>query len=212
MKTPSAVKSFPLAIGYSTVLIFALILAIAQSLASAQALNDSPTAIDNFGKVSDQYYRGSQPGIDELSKLKTLGVKTIVDLRKDRISEASVWAREAGLQYINIPLTTDRAATGEQTAYFLNVVNDPVNWPVYVHCKGGRHRTGQMTAIYRITHDGWTADQAYEEMKKYDFKDSIFYPRTLKKYVFSYYHRFTSEKASKTEAGNTAPLTASPLP
>jgi protein tyrosine/serine phosphatase len=211
MKTPYAVKRFPSAFSYCTVLIVSLILAISQNLASAQALNDSPTGIDNFGKVSGRYYRGSQPEIEELAKLKTLGIKTIVDLRKDRVREASAWAREAGLQYINIPLTTHDAATGEQTAYFLNVVNDPVNWPVYVHCKGGRHRTGEMTAIYRITHDGWTANQAYEEMKKYDFEDGMFYPRTLKKYVFSYYERFTSE-ASKTEAGNATPATASPLP
>lgn len=208
--TPSE-KRFRFAIGYSTV-VLALILAISQSLASAQALTESPTGIENFGKVSDRYYRGSQPGVAELVKLKALGVKTIVDLRKDRVREASAWARDAGLQYINIPLTTHDAATKEQTAYFLSVVNDPVNWPVYVHCKGGRHRTGEMTAIYRITQDGWNANQAYEEMRKYDFKDGIFYPRTLKKYVFSYYERFTSEKASKTEAGNTAPLTASPLP
>lgn len=202
--TPSAEKRFRLAVGYSTFLVLALILAISQSLASAQALNESPTSLGNFGKVNDRYYRGSQPEIEELVKLKTFGIKTIVDLRKDRVREASAWAREAGLQYINIPLTTDRAATGEQTTYFLSVVNDPVNWPVYVHCKGGRHRTGEMTAIYRITQDGWTADQAYDEMKKYDFKDSIFYPRTLKNYVFSYYDKFASEKAAKAASGNAA--------
>jgi protein tyrosine/serine phosphatase len=55
--------------------------------------------------------------------------------------------------------------------------------------QGGRHRTGEMTAIYRITHDGWAAEKAYDEMKKYDFEDSFFYPRSLKKYVFSYYER-----------------------
>ena len=31
-------------------------------------------------------------------------------------------------------------------------------------------------------------------MKKYDFEDSFFYPRSLKKYVFSYYERFSSQK------------------
>ncbi|HKS09373.1 MAG TPA: hypothetical protein VJS13_07480, partial [Pyrinomonadaceae bacterium] len=98
---------------------------------------------------------------------------------------------------INIPLSTKRAATGEQTQHFLQLVNDQANWPVYVHCKGGRHRTGEMTAIYRITNDGWTAAQAYEEMKKYDFEDSFFYPRSLKKYVFSYYERFATQNSAK---------------
>jgi protein tyrosine/serine phosphatase len=58
-----------------------------------------------------------------------------------------------------------RPATEEQTASFLKLVNDAANWPVYVHCKGGRHRTGELTAIYRITNEGWTADQTYQEMK-----------------------------------------------
>lgn len=105
------------------------------------------------------------------------------------MAKAPDWARSAGLEYVNIPLTTKRPATEEQTVYFLNIVNDPANWPVFVHCKGGRHRTGEMTAIYRITQDGWTGNQAYEEMKKYDFENSFFYPRSLKRYVFSYYIR-----------------------
>jgi protein tyrosine/serine phosphatase len=114
-------------------------------------------------------------------------------------------ARAAGLQYINIPLTTKRAATADQTDYFLRLVNNQANWPVFVHCKGGRHRTGEMTAIYRITHDGWTAEQAYDEMKKYDFEDSFFYPRSLKKYVFSYYQQFAAQRALKPQPVATSP-------
>jgi protein tyrosine/serine phosphatase len=86
------------------------------------------------------------------------------------------------------------SATEEQTNYFLKLVSDPENWPIYVHCKGGRHRTGEMTAVYRMNSQGWTADQAYEEMKKYDFEDSFFYPRSLKKYVFSYYAQLLTVK------------------
>lgn len=202
------VKRLPFASGHYLLLASLVIVALVQVLANAQSLNE-PIGIDNFGKVSDRYYRGSQPEAEHLVKLKELGVKTVIDLRKDRVNEASAWARDAGLQYINIPLTTKSAATEEQTAYFLSLVNDPANWPVYVHCKGGRHRTGEMTAIYRITHDSWTAEQAYTEMKKYDFEDSFFYPRSLKKYVFSFYERFNSEKTSKAKSGNAgAPATA----
>lgn len=168
-----------------------------QSLATyGQSVNAADVRIENFGKVNENYYRGSQPLVDQFTQLKTLGIKTVIDLREDSVKQASEWARAAGLQYINIPLTTKRAASDEQTQYFLKLVNDQANWPVYVHCKGGRHRTGEMTAIYRITWDGWSADQAYEEMKKYDFEDSFFYPRSLKKYVYSYFKRFTSQKPS----------------
>lgn len=172
------------------------ILLLVTVLASATVAQELtlPISIENFGKVNDKYYRGGQPNAQQFEALKRLGVKTIIDLRKDQLAQASDWARAAGLQYINIPLTTKKPATEVQTNEFLKLVNDPANQPVYVHCKGGRHRTGQMTAIYRITNDRWTSDQAYEEMKKYDFEDSFFYPRSLKKYVFSYYENFTSKK------------------
>jgi uncharacterized protein (TIGR01244 family) len=170
---------------------------VVQSLATyGQSSSVTGVTIENFGKVNENYYRGSQPLKDQFSQLKTLGIKTVIDLREDSVKQASEWARAAGLQYVNIPLTTKRAASEEQTQNFLKLVNDQANWPVYVHCKGGRHRTGEMTAIYRITRDGWSADQAYEEMKKYDFEDSFFYPRSLKKYVYSYYKQFTSQKPS----------------
>lgn len=177
-------------------------------LASAQSPNQSKPIAENFGKVNDNYYRGSQPDANQFHELKRLGVKTVIDLRKDSLGEASDWASAAGLQYANIPLTTRRAATEDQTSYFLRLVNDPGNWPVYVHCKGGRHRTGEMTAIYRISRDGWTAEQAYKEMKQYDFEDTFFYPRVLKKYVFSYYERFKSAKDPKTEITTLAPAAA----
>ena len=170
-----------------------LLMALAVAPTAAQSLNTS-VDIKNFGKVNDNYYRGSQPSAKQFEELQRLGVKTIIDLRKDRLEQASEWAKAAGLQYINIPLTPHKPATEDQTTEFLKLVNDPANHPVYVHCKGGRHRTGEMTAIFRITNDGWTSDQAYTEMKKYDFEDSFFYPRALKKYVFSYYERFTSQK------------------
>jgi protein tyrosine/serine phosphatase len=179
---------------------------LAHSLAIyAQEINRNTTAgIENFGKVNDNYYRGSQPIAEEFSELKKLGIKTIIDLREDRLKDSGNLARAAGLQYVNIPLTTKRAATNDQTEYFLRLVNDQANWPVFVHCKGGRHRTGEMTAIYRITSDGWTAKHAYDEMKKYDFEDSFFYPRSLKKYVFSYYERFAAQGASTAQSGATS--------
>ena len=188
--------------------VYALSIALLLALGLAtygQSGAGTPVTIENFGKINENYYRGSQPLPVQFAELKTLGIKTVIDLRRDSVKEADEWARAAGLQYINIPLTTKRAATEEQTTYFLKLVNDSANWPVYVHCKGGRHRTGEMTALYRITHDGWSADQAYQEMKKYDFEDSFFYPRSLKKYVFSFYKQYTAQKPSTASTVQATP-------
>jgi tyrosine-protein phosphatase SIW14 len=107
------------------------------------------------------------------------------------------WVREAGLRYFNIPLSSRQPASPEQTDYFLKLVNDPANWPVFVHCAGGRHRTGEMTAIYRITHDSWTADQAWAEMKKYDYY-SIGGPGPLRDFVYEFYRKYRPTKVEPT--------------
>jgi protein tyrosine/serine phosphatase len=167
-----------------TVLGFALV----AMPAPAHHSSVSGVTIDNFGKINDNYYRGSQPNQEEFAQLKHLGVKTVVDLRDDYKKTEETWVRDLGMNYVRIPLKTTVAATEDQWKYFLNLVNDSVNQPVYVHCKGGRHRTGAMTAIYRITHDGWTADQAYAEMKDYDFENGFFGgPAAQKKFVYSFY-------------------------
>jgi protein tyrosine/serine phosphatase len=159
-------------------------LAISAQLPAESQQNEIP----NFGKINENYYRGSQPDAGQIGALKKFGIKTIIDLRKDFEPEEAEWAKSQGVQYFRIPLSTKRAATAEQTAEFLKLANDPGNWPVYVHCKGGRHRTGEMTAIYRISNDKWTADQAYREMKKYDFESGWFGgPDALKKYVYRFY-------------------------
>ncbi|MEA2204162.1 MAG: tyrosine-protein phosphatase [Blastocatellia bacterium] len=176
-----------------------LLVAIAAMLAlTGMALSlthskESAGSIKNFGKVNENYYRGSQPRISEYAQLKSLGIKTVIDLRKDSEPEEPARVRELGMQYFNIPLKASVAANEEQTAYFLKLANDPANWPVYVHCKGGRHRTGALTAIYRITHDGWTAAQAYEEMKQYDFNSGLFGgPSAQKRFVYSFYEQHAS--------------------
>ena len=78
---------------------------------------------------------------------------------------------------------------------FLKVVNDPKNQPVYVHCVGGRHRTGVMTAIYRMTIDKWTSDQAFNEMKQYKFGSAFLHPE-FKAFVFDYPAMLASAAAS----------------
>lgn len=190
--------------GYGLVYLALIAIASALTLANAANFTTAPAvpgvSIKNFGKVNDHYYRGSQPRADEFAQLKKLGIKSVIDLRKDTEPGAPEGARNAGLQYFDIPMKASTPATREQVAYFLSLVNNSANWPVYVHCKGGRHRTGAMTAVYRITHDGWTADQAYQEMKDYDFNNGLFGgPKAQREFVYSFYQQFktTSQAEQK---------------
>ena len=82
---------------------------------------------------------------------------------------------------------------------FLQLVNDPANQPVYVHCAGGRHRTGVMTAVYRMTSDGWTADRAFKEMKDYKFGADFLHPE-FKKFVYGY--RLEPKESDRCSGGH----------
>jgi protein tyrosine/serine phosphatase len=126
-------------------------------------------------------------------ELHRLGIKTVIDLREDGDLMEPARVSNAGMQYFNIALSSRRPATDGQTEHFLKLVNDPQNWPVFVHCAGGRHRTGEMTAVYRVTHDFWTGDQAYQEMKQYDYY-SIGGHGALRDYVFEYYKKSLAAK------------------
>src|SRR5262249_40082713 len=146
----------------------------------------SMVAVDNFGQVTDFYYRGGQPRGDEYSQLAAIGVKTIIDLRDDPKDYARALTEQAGMKYFNLPLSDKDYPPPASASKFLSLVNDKENWPVYVHCAGGRHRTGAMTAVFRMTVQGWDAERAYEEMKDYDFY-TRFGHKAMKRFVFDYY-------------------------
>jgi len=142
--------------------------------------------IDNFGRINDNYYRGAQPDSLDYADLAAVGVKTVIDLTRDGRDDEQALVERAGMKFYRIPLTTSERPSEAAIARFLKLVDDPANQPVYVHCQGGRHRTGIMTAVYRMMHDGWTADQAYAEMKKYRFEGFPGHP-VLKNFVYDYY-------------------------
>jgi uncharacterized protein (TIGR01244 family) len=156
---------------------------------SGEAATSAPAhtvRIENFGRVSDIYYRGAQPDGSDYADLAAIGVKTLIDLTShDASADEPAMARKAGLKYVHIPMTTREPPTPEMLAQFLQVVDDPANQPVFVHCVGGRHRTGVMTAAYRMARQGWTPDQAFQEMKSYKFGADFLHPE-FRKFVFDF--------------------------
>lgn len=152
--------------------------------------------VDNFGKVTDFYYRGAQPKGDEYSQLAAIGVKTIVDLRNDPMDYAKALAEQAGLKYINLPMSDKEYPAPDAAQKFLTLVNNQENWPVYVHCAGGRHRTGAMTAVFRMANQGWDINRAYEEMKEYDFYTRWGH-KAMKKFVYDYYRDLRDKQTER---------------
>ena len=173
---------------FSLALLSILSLVAAASAQSKQADKFSNIHVKNFGQLDEHFYRGGQPKEADYKDLADLGIKTIIDLRDDPTSYEKRAAEAAGMRYINIPMSDTKLPKEEQIQEFLKIANDPSTGAFYAHCAGGRHRTGVVGAVYRMTRYGWDYDRTYKEMKDYDF-----YTRwghgAMKDYVESYWQR-----------------------
>jgi protein tyrosine/serine phosphatase len=127
----------------------------------------------------------------------------VLDLRGDAEPGSKTEAEQAGLQYINLPLEPKRYPQADAATRFLEIVNDQANWPVFVHCAGGRHRTGAMVAVYRMTMDHWKVDQAYNEMKQYDFY-TFGGHECFKDYVYDYSRNKLLDVSSESQTEKKA--------
>ena len=123
-------------------------------------------AIPNFHQVDEHVYRGGQPPTETWQSLAKLGIKTVIDLRREDEHSTAAEAREvaaAGMNYVNVPMKGVVAPTNEQIAKVLALLNSPE--PVFVHCKRGADRTGAVIACYRIARHHWQSRQALQEAK-----------------------------------------------
>ena len=169
----------------------------AQEQATTTASSTS-VRIKNFGQMDDRFYRGAQPGKKDYKDLAALGIKTIIDLRGDPEPSEQSLVESLGMKYINIPMIEKKYPTPEATAAFLKTVNDPATGKFFVHCAGGRHRTGAMGAVYRFQFYDWNFDQVYKEMKDYDFYTSWGHG-AFKDFVKDYYTKAQANKKVSAE-------------
>ncbi|HKG48499.1 MAG TPA: tyrosine-protein phosphatase [Pyrinomonadaceae bacterium] len=184
--------------------VITLVLAI-QISAFSQAFQPADTTavkIKNFGQMDERFFRGGQPKEEQFQQLATLGIKTVIDLRDNPEEYEKRNVEALGMKYMNIPMSDSSYPESGKVEEFLKLVDDPATGKFFVHCAGGRHRTGVAGAVYRFNHYNWNYDQVYAEMKKYDF-----YTRwghgEMKKFVKDYAESFTNKNAAVVTTTST---------
>jgi protein tyrosine/serine phosphatase len=182
--TRSLYRKFPAAV----LVILALALG---SFAQSNTAAFPQIKIKNFGQMDARFYRGAQPKKEDYKDLAALGVKTVIDLRDDATDYERSAVEALGMHYVNIPMSDKHYPQEAQIAEFLKLAGDSATGKFYVHCAGGRHRTGVMGAVYRYNFYHWNYDQVYKEMKDYDFY-TRFGHGDMKKYVEDYWQRVQS--------------------
>lgn len=125
----------------------------------------------NYNRATPNVATAGQLGEGGVEALKALGFKTIVDLRgpEEGVAQEEAAVTAAGLRYVNIPVTA-KAPAAAQVAPFAAVIEDPLNWPVLVHCVSA-NRVGTMWALYRAT-KGVPGEVAMEEGRAIGMKAS----------------------------------------
>jgi protein tyrosine/serine phosphatase len=129
----------------------------------AQVLNIA--GLPNMHRVTDNIYRSAQPTTFGFRNLTRLGVKTVINLR--RTVDDSPLAAGTGLNLIHIKITTRHVADNNSAKIVLALQalrDGQAKGPVLLHCTHGADRTGMIIALWRILYQGWSRNEALDEM------------------------------------------------
>jgi protein tyrosine/serine phosphatase len=164
-----------------------LVLTLSLTLPSYAAPAD--TTIPYFSKVNDSLYRGGRPKPADLSYLKNLSVRTVInlqggDLNNPRyrvfmkwwepgelvgaITAEMILSESLGLLFFSKPLDAIDPVSDEDDVRIdeiLAIMSNAAAQPVFVHCEHGVDRTGLIIALYKVKYMGMSAEDAYNEWR-----------------------------------------------
>jgi len=124
--------------------------------------------VRNLGQVTPTLFRGGQPTPEGWRNLANMGIDIVVDLRLTRRAHERAEVTKLGMRYIELPWECFHPTDADITRFF-DVLRQNPGKKIYVHCFTGDDRTGMEIAAYRMAEQGWTAQQAREEMSAFGF-------------------------------------------
>jgi protein tyrosine phosphatase (PTP) superfamily phosphohydrolase (DUF442 family) len=140
----------------------------------------------NFRVVRENVlYRSGQLSPEGIKRaVHEYGIRTVVSLRDARVAGETppglaeeAYCRSLDITFVRLTPLNWAAPDGGPAPVqpnvdaFLKLMKDPANYPVLVHCFAGVHRTGAYCAIYRMENEGWTNEQAMDEMKAMGYEN-----------------------------------------
>jgi len=129
---------------------------------AAWAVRVEARGLPNLHRIATGLYRGAQPTAEGFANLAKMGVKTVVNLRSSHSDRPLL--RGTRLHYVELPMRPWAVDEADVVA-FLGIATDRKRQPVFFHCQHGADRTGTMAAVWRMTVQRWSLDDALREMK-----------------------------------------------
>jgi len=125
--------------------------------AQAVALPES----ENFYRVTPDLYRAAQPTAAAFKEYERFGIKTVINLRASHSDRKLLTG--STLKLVEVPIKTWDIDDEEVVAVLRLIRDEPK--PILVHCQHGADRTGTIIAMYRMVNEGWSRDEALDELR-----------------------------------------------
>jgi hypothetical protein len=166
--------------------------------------------------VPGRVYRSGQMTAEGFTEaVARYGIRTIINLQDEypdpdirltfldgRTIKESALCNKLHVQYVH--LAPDLIPRREVPKHrpcaideFLELLDKPSTYPVLLHCKAGLHRTGVMTAVYRMEYQKWTPAQAHRDLRANGFGEYV--STAVNDYITQYI--LTYRRGMRTKSG-----------
>ncbi|SEJ47233.1 Tyrosine phosphatase family protein [Azotobacter beijerinckii] len=122
----------------------------------------------NLYEMSPTLFRSALPDRDNLELLQKLNTHTVISFIKN---DDKAWLGNAPIRLVSLPMHADRVSDDDVLHALRLIRKAETQGPVLIHCKHGNNRTGLMSAMYRIVIQGWSKEEALDEMQHGGFGD-----------------------------------------
>jgi tyrosine-protein phosphatase SIW14 len=138
----------------------ALSVAAQQTRPAKWAAPVSSGVVKNFYRLDARVYRSAQPDEKGFLELERLGIRSVLNLRDHHSDNGD--AKGTALKLYRVEMDAG-GITDANVIEALRIIKN-ADAPILIHCWHGSDRTGLISAMYRIVFQGWSKDDAIDEL------------------------------------------------
>ena len=167
MLTPRLLPALSLAL----LALLATVNALADDVASTRSPEWAQPVGNRFNlyQMTPTLYRSALPDSNALPVLEQLRISTVINFLPE--SDAP-WLKASDIKQVQLTYRTNHVDDSDVLAALRAIQEAEADGPVLMHCKHGSDRTGLMAAMYRVVVQGWSKEDALNEMTQGGFGSS----------------------------------------